>query len=98
MRILARYLPAFSVTQEAINCHHNYIDREVHFGREVWVTRKGAIRAGVGDLGVIPGSMGTSSYIVRGRGNPESFFLAAVTALVEGFLVPRPRSNTQYRI
>jgi tRNA-splicing ligase RtcB len=56
-----------------INCHHNYTEREHHHGHNVWLTRKGAIRARVGDLGVIPGSMGTSSYIVRGLGNPASY-------------------------
>ncbi|HYH27935.1 MAG TPA: RtcB family protein, partial [Actinomycetota bacterium] len=56
-----------------INCHHNYAAREVHDGREIWVTRKGAIRAQEGDLGVIPGSMGTKSFIVRGLGNPLSY-------------------------
>jgi RNA-splicing ligase RtcB len=56
-----------------INCHHNFTARERHHGREMWVTRKGAIRAEVGDEGVIPGSMGTRSYIVRGRGNPASY-------------------------
>jgi tRNA-splicing ligase RtcB len=63
----------FEVTQEAINCHHNYVERENHFGRNLWVTRKGAIRAREGDLGIIPGSMGQRSYIVRGKGNPESY-------------------------
>lgn len=63
----------FAVTQEAIACHHNYISRENHFGRNVWVTRKGAIRAQKGDLGIIPGSMGDKSYIVRGKGNLESY-------------------------
>ncbi|AHI00235.1 RtcB family protein [Kutzneria viridogrisea] len=58
---------------EPISCHHNYVAEETHFGEEVLVTRKGAIRAGLGDLGIIPGSMGTGSYIVRGLGNPESF-------------------------
>lgn len=58
---------------EAIFCHHNYVAEEMHFGEEVLVTRKGAIRAGKGELGIIPGSMGTRSYIVRGLGNPESF-------------------------
>ncbi len=58
---------------QRINCHHNYTTRERHDGREVWLTRKGAIRAGSGDLGVIPGSMGTSTYIVRGLGNPASY-------------------------
>jgi len=57
----------------AIDCHHNYISREYHFGSEVIVTRKGAIRAGRGDLGIIPGSMGAKSFIVRGKGNAESF-------------------------
>jgi tRNA-splicing ligase RtcB (3'-phosphate/5'-hydroxy nucleic acid ligase) len=57
-----------------INCHHNYTEREHHHGRDVWLTRKGAIRARDGDFGVIPGSMGTSSYIVRGLGNPASYF------------------------
>jgi tRNA-splicing ligase RtcB len=55
------------------NCHHNYTEREHHHGRDVWLTRKGAIRARQGDVGVIPGSMGTSSYIVRGLGNPASY-------------------------
>jgi tRNA-splicing ligase RtcB len=57
----------------AVNCHHNYIAKEEHFGESVWVTRKGAVRARGGDLGIIPGSMGARSYIVRGKGNPESF-------------------------
>jgi tRNA-splicing ligase RtcB len=56
-----------------INCHHNYAEREHHFGHDVWLTRKGAIRARTSDLGVIPGSMGTASYIVRGLGNPASY-------------------------
>lgn len=66
-------LPSFSVKAKAVNCHHNYVEREKHFGREVWVTRKGAVRAGAGDLGIIPGSMGAKSFIVRGKGNAESF-------------------------
>jgi tRNA-splicing ligase RtcB (3'-phosphate/5'-hydroxy nucleic acid ligase) len=70
---LKRHLPAFDVTSEVVNCHHNYVAVEHHFGANVWVTRKGAIRARDGDLGIIPGSMGTRSYIVRGKGNPESF-------------------------
>lgn len=63
----------FEITHEAINCHHNYVERENHYGRNVWVTRKGAIRARSGDLGIIPGSMGQRSYIVRGLGNSESY-------------------------
>ncbi|MBF0627141.1 MAG: RtcB family protein [Magnetococcales bacterium] len=62
---------------ERIDCHHNYVTRERHFGSEVWVTRKGAIRARAGDWGIIPGSMGTLSYIVRGKGNREAFHSCA---------------------
>jgi RNA-splicing ligase RtcB len=58
---------------ERINCHHNFTQREQHEGRDLWVTRKGAIRAGRDDMGVIPGSMGTRSYVVRGLGNPQSY-------------------------
>ena len=58
---------------ETINCHHNYAAQEVHEGRTVWVTRKGAIRAGLGEAGIIPGSMGAASYIVEGLGNPASW-------------------------
>ena len=57
----------------AVNCHHNYVSREHHFGENVFVTRKGAVRAREGDLGIIPGSMGAKSFIVRGKGNPDSF-------------------------
>lgn len=57
----------------AVQCHHNYASRESHFGENVIVTRKGAVRARLGDLGIIPGSMGARSYIVAGKGNPESF-------------------------
>ncbi len=70
---MKRHLPAFGVTGEAVNCHHNYVAREHHYGKDVWVTRKGAIRAREGDLGIIPGSMGAKSYIVRGKGSAESF-------------------------
>jgi len=66
-------LPAFSAEVKAINCHHNYVARESHFGENVLITRKGAVRAREGDMGIIPGSMGARSYIVRGKGNPESF-------------------------
>ena len=58
---------------EAVNCHHNYVQRERHFGQDVWVTRKGALSARRGQLGIIPGSMGARSCIVRGKGNPQSF-------------------------
>jgi len=66
-------LPSFQMSKEAINCHHNYVAQETHFGADVYVTRKGAISAQVDELGIIPGSMGAKSYIVRGKGNPESF-------------------------
>lgn len=66
-------LPPFVPTKEAINCHHNYVNEELHFGEQVFVTRKGAISANAGELGIIPGSMGAKSFIVRGLGNSESF-------------------------
>jgi tRNA-splicing ligase RtcB len=74
---LRRLLPSFEVTDEAVNCHHNYVERETHYGESVWLTRKGAIRARKGDLGIIPGSMGARSYIVRGKGSAESFHSCA---------------------
>jgi tRNA-splicing ligase RtcB len=66
-------LPPFSLGEHAVNCHHNYVAREHHFGQDVFVTRKGAVRAQLGDLGIIPGSMGARSFIVRGKGNRDSF-------------------------
>ena len=63
----------FNAAVKAINCHHNYVAREAHYGENVLITRKGAVRAREGDMGIIPGSMGARSYIVRGKGNPESF-------------------------
>lgn len=77
LNTLGRHLPEFDVTSEVVNCHHNYVAQEHHYGANVWVTRKGAIRAREGDLGIIPGSMGARSYIVRGLGNPESFTSSA---------------------
>jgi tRNA-splicing ligase RtcB len=66
-------LPSFTLSELAVNCHHNYVAKERHFGADVFVTRKGAVRAGQGELGIIPGSMGARSFIVRGKGNPDSF-------------------------
>ena len=63
----------FTAYVQAINCHHNYVARERHYGQNIFVTRKGAVRAQIGDMGIIPGSMGTRSYVVRGKGHPESF-------------------------
>ena len=74
---LGRHLPSFNVTAEVVNCHHNYVAQEHHYGANVWVTRKGAIRAREGDQGIVPGSMGARSYIVRGKGCPESFCSSA---------------------
>ena len=69
----SQLLPGFALTDGAVNCHHNYVAREHHYGKNCFVTRKGAVRAREGDLGIIPGSMGARSYIVRGKGNAESF-------------------------
>jgi tRNA-splicing ligase RtcB len=72
LEALRPHVPPFKVVGEAISCHHNYVAKEKHFGENLLVTRKGAIRAGAGEMGVIPGSMGAKSFIVRGKGNPES--------------------------
>jgi tRNA-splicing ligase RtcB len=69
---MAAHLRPFEADGEAISCHHNYVAREKHFGANVFVTRKGAIRAGLGEMGIIPGSMGAKSYVVRGKGSAES--------------------------
>jgi tRNA-splicing ligase RtcB len=66
-------VPPLEATLEVVNCHHNYVAWEHHYGENVLITRKGAVRARAGDMGIIPGSMGARSYIVRGKGNPESF-------------------------
>ena len=73
MAALERFFPRIALDALAVNCHHNYVATERHFGKEVLVTRKGAVRAGAGELGIIPGSMGARSFIVRGKGNPHSF-------------------------
>jgi tRNA-splicing ligase RtcB (3'-phosphate/5'-hydroxy nucleic acid ligase) len=78
---------------DPISCHHNYVAEETHFGADVLVTRKGAIRAGRGDLGIIPGSMGTGSYIVRGLGNPDSFESASHGA---GRRMSRTKARKQF--
>lgn len=71
---LSRAVPKpFTCDCGAVNCHHNYVSHENHFGQNVLVTRKGAVRARASDLGIIPGSMGAKSFIVRGKGNPDSF-------------------------
>ncbi len=73
LEALRRHVPGFKTDKHAINCHHNYATRELHFGEQVWITRKGAVSARAGELGIIPGSMGTGSFIVEGLGNEESF-------------------------
>jgi tRNA-splicing ligase RtcB len=70
---LRETFPDLVTTDTAVNCHHNYVAHETHFGKKVFVTRKGAVRAGDGELGIIPGSMGARSFIVRGKGNRDSF-------------------------
>ncbi len=66
-------LPPFKLDKEAVNCHHNFVEREYHFGQWVYLTRKGAVSAKEGELGIIPGSMGAKSFIVRGKGNADSY-------------------------
>jgi tRNA-splicing ligase RtcB len=95
LEALRRHLPSFEVTTEAVNCHHNYVARETHYGEDVWVTRKGAIRAREGDLGIIPGSMGTRSYIVRGKGGAESLQSCAHGA---GRRMSRTQAEKQFSI
>ncbi|WEI18906.1 RtcB family protein [Acinetobacter proteolyticus] len=73
LEAISTITPPFQMTKEAINCHHNYVSQETHFGENLLITRKGAIRAGQDELGIIPGSMGARSYIVKGKANPESF-------------------------
>jgi tRNA-splicing ligase RtcB len=80
---------------EAVNCHHNYVQRERHFGEDVFVTRKGAVSAKRGELGIIPGSMGARSYIVRGLGNPESFESCSHGA---GRLMSRTKAKKMYTV
>lgn len=75
-RVLAELrhrLPKFQLERMAVNCHHNYVEKETHSGQDLYVTRKGAVSAKAGELGIIPGSMGAKSFIVRGLGNADSF-------------------------
>jgi tRNA-splicing ligase RtcB len=91
---MKRHLPDFLADVQVIDCHHNYVQKETHFGEEVWVTRKGAIRSAAGTLGIVPGSMGTRSYIVRGKGNPESFESSAHGA---GRVMSRTTANRRFK-
>jgi tRNA-splicing ligase RtcB len=90
---LRRHLPPFRIVGEAISCHHNYVARERHFGESLLVTRKGAIRAGEGEMGIIPGSIGARSFIVRGKGNPESLCSCAHGA---GRLMSRAEAKRRF--
>ena len=94
LRALENTLPKFTVRAHAINCHHNYVASERHYGADVFVTRKGAIRAGKGELGIIPGSMGAKSFIIRGKGNNESFCSSAHGA---GRRMSRSEAKRRYR-
>lgn len=94
MQVVREYLP-MAEFEEPISCHHNYVAEETHYGEEVLVTRKGAINAEVGVQGIIPGSMGTSSYIVRGLGNPRSFNSASHGA---GRRMSRSQAKRQFSV
>jgi tRNA-splicing ligase RtcB len=85
----------FEASLEAVNCHHNYVQREQHFGREVLVTRKGAVSAQKGQLGIIPGSMGAKSFIVRGLGNEEAFCSCSHGA---GRLMSRTKAKSRFTV
>lgn len=85
----------FEASLEAVNCHHNYVQREQHFGREVLVTRKGAVSAQKGQLGIIPGSMGARSFIVRGLGNEESFCSCSHGA---GRVMSRTKAKSRFTV
>jgi len=85
----------FEAHVEAVNCHHNYVQKETHFGEDVFVTRKGAVSARRGELGIIPGSMGARSYIVRGLGNPESFESCSHGA---GRVMSRTQAKKQFSV
>ncbi len=88
-------IPEFDATLEVVNCHHNYVAKEYHFDQDVWVTRKGAVRARNGELGIIPGSMGARSYIVRGLGNPNSFHSCSHGA---GRIMSRTEAKKQFTV
>ncbi len=90
-----RELPRFRADLMAVNCHHNYISREHHFGEELLITRKGAVRAGLGELGIIPGSMGAKSFIVRGLGHEDRYCPSSHGA---GRVLSRTAAKTRYTV
>lgn len=85
----------FKADAMVVNCHHNYVAKERHLGEDVWLTRKGAVRAGKGDMGIIPGSMGAKSFIVQGKGNPEAFESCSHGA---GRLMSRTAAKRKYTV
>jgi tRNA-splicing ligase RtcB (3'-phosphate/5'-hydroxy nucleic acid ligase) len=87
-------LPAFQLTKMVVNCHHNYVEREQHAGQELFVTRKGAVSAKAGEYGIIPGSMGARSFIVRGKGNADSFHSCSHGA---GRVMSRTKAHSSHR-
>ena len=93
LEAIAPHLPPFRIVGEAIQCHHNYVAREMHFGENLYVTRKGAISAREGEMGIIPGSMGARSFIVRGKGNPQSLCSCAHGA---GRLMSRTEAKKRF--
>jgi tRNA-splicing ligase RtcB len=96
-RIIEKHLAGGKLTKPLliVNCHHNYAEKEVHFGEEVYVTRKGAVRARKEDYGIIPGSMGAKSFIVKGKGNQESYCSCAHGA---GRLMSRNQAKNQFSL
>jgi tRNA-splicing ligase RtcB len=96
-QIIEKYLAGGKPTKPvlSVNCHHNYAEKEVHFGEEVYVTRKGAVRAKEQDYGIIPGSMGAKSFIVKGKGNIESYCSCSHGA---GRLMSRNRAKKQFTL
>jgi tRNA-splicing ligase RtcB (3'-phosphate/5'-hydroxy nucleic acid ligase) len=91
----SRGIPPFQARVQAVNCHHNYVSREHHYGADIFVTRKGAVSARKGQLGIIPGSMGARSFIVRGKGNPESFHSCSHGA---GRLMSRTEAKRRFTV
>ena len=95
LRVLRDHLPPFQIGEHAVNCHHNYVAREKHFGDDVLLTRKGAVRAAEGVMGIIPGSMGARSFIVRGKGNAQSFCSCSHGA---GRVMSRTQAKKQFTL
>lgn len=91
VRAVRKTIPVkFMLTEDAVNCHHNYVQKEHHFGEDLYVTRKGAVSARLGEYGIVPGSMGARSFIVRGLGNADSFHSCSHGA---GRILPRGKAK-----